>query len=248
MEKTLDKTISVLVALPHKEDQKDVLASLSEHSEISIVGIEKDETGVIIKTEQLKPNVIVLDLQLSMTTEHKLAQMILRRSPSTAIIMLCLDKAHQEQEIEVHASLALKAGVSGFLIKDEDIDKLAYVINIVSLNGCYINKTINNIVYNEFLYKNQFPEQLHINKHMENASTVFTALEKCIITQMAKGFSDEEIAENLHYNEGTIKNCLTVIKRKTNLKNRIQIVVYAILTGLVQLDDLSFDMPDFPAI
>ncbi|MDR2542825.1 MAG: response regulator transcription factor [Treponema sp.] len=248
--KTMNNIISILIASRQEEDQKRIMAALSEQTEFFITSVEKDETGVIIRTERLKPDVLILDLQLSGTTGIELVNMIIRRSPSTAIIVFCVNK--DDKENMIYASLMLKAGISGLLFKDEDMDKLAHIVKIVNLNGCYINKTINNNVYNEFSYKNQFPgqllseqllpEQLQVKKFAEQARSIFSPLELGIITQMAKGFSDVQIAEYLNYNEGTIKNCLTVIKRKTKLKNRIQIVVLALVSGLVQLDDFSFDV------
>jgi DNA-binding NarL/FixJ family response regulator len=240
--------IDILIASRNENVQKQILDSLSEQLDFIIVSKEKDESGIIIRTERLKPDVLILDFQLSGKTSPELILMIKRRSPSTAIILL-FDKSIEDissvsnlslsdlsfhNQIDLHGNNTYCYGVSGLLPKD-DINKLADAVRIVFLGGYYISKSLNNNT-NKIKYSNT-------HKLQDQTHTNFTLLERNIIMQMTQGYSDAQIAKNLNYRKGTIKNSLTRIKQKTNLKNRIQIVIYSLVTGLTNLNNLSFDIP-----
>ena len=219
-------TINLLVASWHDEYRSRILTALSGQNDFFITGVEKDESGTIIKSERLKPDVLILDLRLG---GEELAPIIHRRSPSTAIIMLC------DKDEDDYAGLAIKAGISGFLLKEYDTDKLVPVIKIVSSGGYYISASITIRVFSAVTFIHTFPGQITERRH-----TIFSPAERGIVTDIAQGLSDEEIAKHLHFSTGTIKNCLTAIKRKTKLKNRVQIVVYSLIYGLISFEQLRF--------
>ncbi|MCL2806436.1 MAG: response regulator transcription factor [Treponema sp.] len=239
----MDRIINILVALQQVKDQKLILEALSGQKNFSIAGVEKDETGVIIRTDRLKPDVLILDLQLYSSTNPEFIHIIRRRSPATAIIILCDDEEqviyNWQESIEAQASFTLNAGISGFLKKSKDLGLLEHVIQLVALDGCCINKNINTRVFNEYRHLKQFPGQTYTST--EHISTItFSPAERSVISQMAQGYSDAEIAKYLNYNTGTIKNILFAIKRKAKLKSRSHIVAYSIAYGLIQMDELLF--------
>jgi len=201
---------------------------LSAQNDFHIAGIEKDETGTIIKSERLQPDILILDIQPKGMSGEELAPIIHRRSPSTAIIML------SDKDDENYARLALKAGILGYLLKEKDTDILASVVKIVFSGGYYISASIINRFFSKTAFMRQFSEQ-------ENGqdNTFFSPAERSIVTDLAQGYSDTEIAKHLNFSKGTIKNYLTAIKRKINLKNRIQIVVFSLLFGLIRMEQLD---------
>ena len=221
------KAISIFVTLRHDEDCKRILAALSDQNDFRIAGVEKDESGTIIKSARLKPDVLILDLQPPGMGGNELAPIIHRRSPSTAIVMMC------DKDEGNYAWLALKAGISGFLLKEVDTDKLVPVIKIVSYGGYYISTPIIIRIFETLTLMGQFPEQA------KSFRLFLSPAERGIITEIARGFSDEEISKRLHFSTGTIRNCLTAIKRKTRLKNRAQIVSYSLVNGLINPEQLD---------
>jgi DNA-binding NarL/FixJ family response regulator len=221
----MENLINVFVASGNEEDCKRILNILSDQNDFCIAGVEKDESGTIIKSERLKPDVLVLDLQPPMMSGEELAPIIHRRSPETAIVMLC------DRDDDKYAGLALKAGISGFLLKNTDTDKLVPAVRIVSSGGYYISASIINSVFNAVMFQKQIPGQAH-----EGHSMFFSPVERGIITDIASGLSDEEISNHLNYSIGTIRNCLTSIRRKTKLTNRVQIVIFSLVHGLINID------------
>ena len=223
--------IKILVASARDEDCKRILAILSDQNDFCIAGLEKDESGTIIKSANLKPDVLILDLQSSGIGGDKLAPIIHRRSPSTAVIMLC------EKDEDNYAGLAIKAGISGFLLKQTDMDKLAPVVKIVFYGGYYISASITIRVFTALTLMYYIPVQILEQKtrHLD-----LSPAERGIITDIAKGLSDADIAKDLNFSIGTIKNCVLAIKRKTKLKSRIQIVIYSLVYGLIRFDQIGF--------
>ncbi|MDR0320594.1 MAG: response regulator transcription factor [Treponema sp.] len=224
----MNHPVSILIASRHDKDQKYISAILSEHKDFFIAGVEKDESSVIIKSERLKPNILILDFQLPMIDLPDLARIIRRKSPSTAIIIL------SEKDEPNLAYYALKAGVSGFLLKKEDVDKLALIVRVILSGGCYISVSIITGIFNASFFKNHFQGQFS-----EHDLTAFTQVERNIVIDLANGLSYSQIAEHLNYSAGSIRNFLTAIKRKTKLKNCIQIVVFALVSGLIHFDHLQ---------
>jgi DNA-binding NarL/FixJ family response regulator len=221
----MESLINIFVASGNDEDCKHIVNILSDQNDFRIAGVEKDESGTIIKSEKLKPDVLVLDLQPPMMSGEELAPIIHRRSPETAIVMLC------NRDDDKYAGLALKAGISGFLLKNMDTDKLVPAVRIVSSGGYYISASIINSVFNAVIFHKQIPEQAQ-----EENNLFFSPVERGIITDIASGLSDEEISNHLNYSIGTIRNCLTSIRRKTRLNNRVQIVIFSLVHGLISID------------
>ncbi|MCL2765850.1 MAG: response regulator transcription factor [Treponema sp.] len=244
----IDNKISILVAARYDEDCRRILASLSECNDFCVAGTGKDEADAIIKSEKLKPDILIMDLQLTEKNGPDIIKIIRRRSSNTAIIVFSEEdeEDHKKSQklsamgiasvigsIDVSASLFIKAGVSGFLLKNNDFGKLALVIRLVSMGGNYISCSISSRVFNAISCINQFPGQF-----MDADDMFYSPAERGIITSLAKGYSDNEIAKELNLSIGSIRNCLLAIKRKTKIKNRTGIVVFSLLFGLIRLENL----------
>jgi len=240
----MDDTISILIASRNKEDQECIIAAMSGKIDFHIAGIVKDETGAIIKTGSLKPDVLILDMQLTNITGPALIRIIRRKSPSTAIIILC-DKYHSQfkqhpcpgsggysamSPLEIYANLSIIAGISGFLIKESDIDKLAYIVKIIIMGGCYINSSITIRVFEAITFINQ-------NAPQDGQSSLSTA-ERNIITFLADGCSDAEVADKMNYSIRSIKIFIKEIMLKTKTKSRAEIVANALVFRQIPPENL----------
>jgi len=223
--------IRILITSGQSEDCSRILTILSTQNDFLIAGVEKDETGTIIKSEHLQPDILILDTQSQGIGGEKLAPIIHRRSPSTAIIML------SDKDDENYARLALKSGILGYLLKDKDTDILDSVVKIVFSGGYYISASIVNRFFNTIGMANQYPCQFSEKKEKD---PVFSSAERNIIGYIAKGFSDNEIAAYLHLSTGTIRNYIVKIKHKTKQKNRLQAVIFSLVNGLVSPEQIGF--------
>jgi DNA-binding NarL/FixJ family response regulator len=233
----METEINILVSSKQDDNRKLILDSLSNQADFRIAGVEKDETGTIIKSARLKPDVLILAIQAHDMDEPELAPIIRRRSPATAIAII------RDIVEDNYVGRVLKAGISGILLKDADMDKLASIVKIVSSGGYYISASITNRVFGAFAFLSQFPGQAaEFSKSWFNFKydyCYFSPTERRIITNIAKGLSDEEIADFLHLSPGTIRNYLIAIKRKTNLKNRSQVVIFFFFFCLISFDQIN---------
>ncbi|GBU29659.1 DNA-binding response regulator [Treponema sp. R8-4-B8] len=224
----MGNTTSVLVTSNDNEGFHCILNSLNSQNGLNIIGVEKDETDTIIKSERLKPDVLILDLMQSVMDGAELAPIIHRRSPNTAIIMIC-DKDENE-----YAGKALKAGILGYMLRGSDMNKILHAVRIVSLGGYFISASITTKIINAITLMKQFPGQFLENreKYFE-----FSSAERSIVGYIAKGFSDDEIAYYLNLSTGTIRNYIASIKHKTKTNNRVQTVIFSLVHGLISLEE-----------
>ena len=211
--------INILVSFQYVDE---ILAILSNQEDFIIAGLEKDASGIIIKSERLRPDVLIMDFHLPGISGPELAPVIHRRSPATSIILIC------SKYDDSYASLAFSAGISGLLIKEADLDKLIPVIRIVFSGGYYFSSSI---IVKFFNTAPLFPEQKH--------QPFYSPTERGIVTYIALGFSDDEISKQLNISINTVKNYVKVIKHKTKLKNRIQIVIFSLLHRLINIEQLD---------
>jgi len=233
-------TISVLIAGETETECGQILDSLSNQPDLLIIGLEKDEAGVLLKSARMKPDVLVINMHRPGIEVPELAPIIHRRSPATAIVVIC-EKPCEKDEDD-YTRRALKAGVSGVLLRKTDIDLLAPVVKIVYSGGCFISASITKRLFGTISFLTNFPGQaMDFSKpwlDLKINYRFFSPAERRIITNIALGLSDREIAENLHFSPGTIRNYLAAIKRRTKLKNRTQIVIYSLVHGLINIDQI----------
>ena len=236
------KTTSVLVTDRNDYDLNNILAAISTQDDLQIIGVENDETGTIIKTERLKPDILIMDLQPPGMDGLELAPIIHRRSPLTSIIMIC------ERDENDYLIKALTAGIAGIMLKKTDMNKLIPAIQIVILGGLYVSAPIIKKALEPFSLTRHFPYQvIEINRQhdLKKNPPALSPTERGIILYIAQGYSDEETASHLNLSAGTIKNCVTAIKRKTKMKNRMQIVIYSLVNGLIKLEHFNIFKTDY---
>lgn len=238
----MNNLTNIIVASKYEKDQKLIISALPETMGFNIVGVENDESETIIRSQRLQPDVLILDFNITIITSTELLSIIRRLSPSTSIIILC------ENNEDDRVMLAIRAGISGYLIKEDDFEKLAYVIKLAVLGGCYINASIIRRIVNKTKILNQLSEHLFADKlaeiagNNENANDIysfFSPLEKIVITKMAQGYSDNQIAKHTGYNVGTIRNSLLEVKRNINFNTRIEIVLFSLFYGIIRLENLT---------
>jgi DNA-binding NarL/FixJ family response regulator len=223
----MENMTNILITTNDNDDFNYIINSLDSQNDLNIIGVENDETGTIIKTERLKPDVLILDLIPSKIDEAELAPIIHRRSPSTAIIMMC------DIDENDYAEKALEAGILGYLIRKADMNKILPAVKIVSLGGYYISASIMKKTLKKISLMKLFPGQFLEDNEKH---PVFSSTERNILEYIAQGLSDDEIAFNLNLSTGTIRNYMSVIKHKTKQKNRTRAVIFSLIHGLISIE------------
>ncbi|MCL1992153.1 MAG: response regulator transcription factor [Spirochaetes bacterium] len=235
----MKEPISILAACGQNKYCDTILEAISNQAELYLIGSEKDLVGLMIKSANCQPDIIIFtpSILLNITLED-FVKIIRRRSPLTRLITVC------ENEDAGLACAALKAGASAVLSKKTDVEKIAAIVKIVFYGGYYVSSSVSSLIFGAVCFFNRFPGHVaKCSKLWVDLKTNYGHLsttERGIIASIAQGFSDLEIADKLHFSPGTVRNYITVIKRKTKLKTRTQLAVYALVYGLISYEKIHF--------
>jgi DNA-binding NarL/FixJ family response regulator len=210
--------IRIVIIDGQDSDRKDTEQILSAQGDFEVVGTGKDGCEAIRLVDSYKPDMLLLDINLSYLDGIKISSILNSRHPRTAVIILT------RLDDEGHIRNALTNGVSGYLLKDKDMEKLAELIRLLHSNSWLIfPRAAAGFVQGEAQQKadRQFPGNL-------------SGLELQIIRHLGEGLEYQEIAEKMRLKMGTIRNHISVILRKTALRNRTQLALFAVQNGFAK--------------
>jgi DNA-binding NarL/FixJ family response regulator len=217
--------IRVVIIDGQDQDRNNTALVLSAQSDLAVVGVGKDGYDALKFVGLHTPDILLMDAALSGIDIIKADSLLRRRSPHTAVIILT------NLDDDLNALDALCTGVSGYLLKAKDMQRLAAVIRVVFTGGCYLSP---------YIAARVFPMVSRI-AHGESPVTPdpyfpnnMSRTELQIIHHVGGGLENQEIAEKLCLKTGTIRNYVTEILQKTSLRNRVQLAVFAEQNGLIQ--------------
>ena len=225
--------ISITVISGHEHDRKTMITILEKRKGFHIVCAGADGYDALRSAKTQRPNILIMDFRMKDITGTDLAPIIKRNSPSTAIIVMF---SHKERSA---ADKALRAGISGCLVKHGDFDKLVSSVHCVYHGGLYLSRTIMN---QTFLCSAEPGDCAHTGHCV--AGKFFTANELRIFLGIALGHTDKEIAKNLNMSIGTLRNHVTRIKRKTKLRNRTQMAIFALSIAMKNRKNIQGQLAD----
>jgi len=214
--------INITIVSKHKDDLKTIITLLAEQDDFHITNTGKDGYDALKSAMTQRPDIIIMDFSMEDIDSPDLAPIIKRNSPSTALIVLC---SHDERDI---VARAFNAGISGYLLRQDGFNNLASSIRSVFYGGLYISKSVKNHALHCF----STPTGVFMARPGISRPS-FTPTEQGILYGITRGCTDREIAKNLNINIGSLRNCVSHIKKKTGLHNRTQISIYALFTGII---------------
>jgi DNA-binding NarL/FixJ family response regulator len=174
-----------------------------------------------------------MDFSMDDTDSLDIAPIIKRHSPSTGMIVLCSPDEAFFSKNETLAQ-ALKAGISGYLLKQKDIDSIPISIRSVFHGGLYISKSIRLHALHCFSVPTEvFPAGA------DGSQFSFSPTEQGIFYGITCGRTDREIAKDLNMRIGSVRNCVNRVKNRTGLKNRTQISLYALSAGIINIGKIK---------
>ena len=215
--------INIAIVSKHRDDRAAITALLEKHDDFRIISTGKDGYDALKSAMTQRPEVLIMDFSMEDIDSPELAPIIKRKSPSTALIVLC----SHEQRYTI--TKALKAGISGYLLR-QDLNNLSSSIRSVFHGGLYISKSARDLAMNCLSAPTEgFSAELNFSRHP------LTPTEAGILYGIIRGHTDREIAKSLNINIASLRNCICRTKKKTGLQNRTQITIYALLTGKISM-------------
>jgi DNA-binding NarL/FixJ family response regulator len=217
--------ISVLVV----DDQQLVRAGfrviLDLEPDFTVVGEAGDGHEAITLATRLQPTVVLMDVRMPGMDGLNAARAIVADTASRVLMLTTFDS-------DEYVYAALRAGASGFLLKDAPSQHLVTAVRSVAAGDALIDPTITRRLIQQFVRasrpRNTAPERL----------AVLTPRERDVLRHIAQGLSNAEIAQALTVEENTVKTHVGRILTKLDLRDRVQVVVLAYETGFV-VPDLS---------
>ncbi|MDR1256803.1 MAG: response regulator transcription factor [Spirochaetaceae bacterium] len=203
---------------------------LSRQVDFELAGVGKDGYDAIRLAEKVKPDVVILDMELPLFDGLKAAASIMTRCPSCAVII----SAAKMDDSTIYN--AIYHGVTGFVLRSSMFEEISRAIRNVAIGKSYMSRPLMFRAFNIFsgLVRKQNGE---LSDVFTGSNTVtrplnITRAESRIAAYVANGLSNRQIAEILKLKEGTIRNYISNILQRTNLKHRTQIALYALNNGL----------------
>ena len=214
--------VKVLIADDQELIRESLKIILDSKPDIEVTDAVSDGLEVIRSVREKRPDIILLDIRMPRLDGVSCTKIIKEGYPDIKIIILT---TFDDDEYVFNA---LKYGASGYLLKGISMDSLVEAINTVYQGQAMINSDIASKVLKFFSKLAVNNETIHVP--VENIKMI-TKNEWTIIKEVSKGKSNKEIAKDLSFSEGTVRNYLSNILDKLELRDRTQLAIWSISRG-----------------
>jgi DNA-binding NarL/FixJ family response regulator len=217
-------TIRVLLADDQPLIRTGFRMILEETGDVDVVGEAQDGASAVRLAGELNPDVILMDVRMPGVDGIEATRQIVARDPAARVLILTTF------DLDEYAFAALRAGASGFVLKDVPLDELARAIRSVASGDAVVSPRVTRRLLD--IYATRLP-----SSGVTRGPAVLdqlTAREQEVLLAVATGLSNTEIAAKLTVSETTVKTHVGSILAKLGLRNRVQAVIFAYDAGLIR--------------
>ncbi len=194
---------------------------LDAADDLEVAGEAIDGADAVRAFERLRPDVVVMDVRMPTMDGIEATRRITSLDPGAKVLILTTF------DLDEYVYEALRAGASGFLLKDRPPEELVAAVRIVAAGEALLAPSVTRRLIAEFASR---PEQVRAPEGLDE----LTEREREVLVLMAEGASNAEIARRLFVAETTVKTHVGHVLRKLGLRDRAQAVVLAYESGLVR--------------
>jgi DNA-binding NarL/FixJ family response regulator len=195
---------------------------LDAEQEMTVVDEAADGQEAVAEARRLRPDVVLMDIRMPVLDGIEATRRIVRDQPGTRVLILTTFG------LDNYVYDALRAGASGFMLKDAPPEEIAAAVRIVASGEALLAPAVTRAVIEEFARHTPAPTSTPPPSLEE-----LTPREQEVLDLLARGLSNPEICERLVISEATTKTHVARILQKLDLRDRVQAVIYAYETGLV---------------
>jgi DNA-binding NarL/FixJ family response regulator len=212
----------ILLADDHAIIRQGLCALLEKQPDIEVVGMVEDGRKAIELVRELRPDIVIMDITMPNLNGIDATQKILKQCRRSRVIALSMHSSRR------FVTEMLKAGASGYILKECLFDELIMAIRTVLNGGIYLSPKIAGVVVEDYVkrmstdYRQQMPE--------------LTERQREVLQLLAEGKSTKQIALRLHVSDKTIESNRRNIMDKLGIYSVAELTKYAIREGLTPLD------------
>ncbi|MCL6601009.1 response regulator [Alicyclobacillus macrosporangiidus] len=208
----MTEPIRVAIADDNENFRETLREVLEYEPDLQIVGVWRHGADVLLGLEEVRPDVLLLDINMPFLNGVETTKQLQVRYPEVRIIILTM---HDD---EGYVLETLKSGASGYLVKDGSVSEVVRAIREVAAGRAVVHPQVTHTVIA------QFQERAEMS---ESWRGLLTEREMDILRELANGKSNEEIATTLNITTKTVKNHISSIFTKLHVQDRTQAVVLA---------------------
>ena len=214
-------TLRVLVADDQALVRGGLCMILDAQPDLEVVGEAADGAEAVAAARRLSPDVVLMDVRMPNVDGIEATRVICAETTARVLVLTTFD-------LDEYVYDALRAGASGFLLKDMRREELVSAIRTVAAGEALLAPSVTRRLIADVVTRNARPSSVD-NRRLE----ALTARETQTLCQIARGLSNAEIAAALFVTEHTVKTHVSNLLAKLGLRDRVQAVVLAYETGLV---------------
>lgn len=215
-------TINILLADDHKITRDGLKALLENQKNMTVVGEAENGRLAVRLAGELKPDVVVMDINMPELNGIEATRQIVAELPGTKIIALSM---YSDKRYVVGM---LKAGVSGYLLKNCAFDELVVAISAVMNNQNYMSQKIAGTVMKGYANILETSDS--------SPASQLSAREREVLQLIAEGMKTKDIADRIHVSIKTVETHRQQIMRKLNVTSVAELTKIALREGLTSLD------------
>jgi DNA-binding NarL/FixJ family response regulator len=219
-----DQSLRVLIVDDHALFRRGLQMVLKQEPDIEVVGEAADGHEAVGKAQELMPDVILMDVRMPKRSGIEATEKIKELLPHVKILMLTIS----DEEADLYE--AIKAGASGYLLKEISIDEVADAVRSVWAGQSRISPSMAAKLLTEFAAMSKRAEE-----RQQLPAPRLTDREMEVLKLVAQGLNNRDIAKELFISENTVKNHIRNILEKLHLHSRMEAVVYAVREKLLEI-------------
>ena len=216
--------LRVLVCDDHALFRRGLKMVLDEEPDLELVGEASDGAEVVVRAQELMPDVILMDVRMPKRSGIEAAGEIKDSLPHVKILMLTIS----DDEADLYE--AIKAGASGYLLKEIPIEEVADAIRSVWAGQSRISPSMASKLLTEFAAMSKASDE-----KPQMPAPKLTDREMEVLRLVAQGLNNRDIAGRLFISENTVKNHIRNILEKLHLHSRMEAVVYAVREKMIEI-------------
>ncbi len=218
--------IRILLADDHTLFRQGMKTLLAAESDMEIVGEASNGKEAADKAEQLRPDIVLMDVGMPGPSSFETTRQIRRNRPDTKIVFLTM---YDDEDYLVEG---MEVGASGYVLKDSPAQQVIAAVRDVHRGGSYLSpRMLSQLV-------DDFRTRIKSNERLPRFATL-TPREKEVLKMLAEGNSVKEVACQLDLSVKTVEAHKFNLMRKLDIHNKAQLVQYAIQKKIIQLSNIA---------